>query len=295
MKNIFTAILTLLLPLLIVAQNSVSVKPTTAKMSKGTNPGFETEIPYANIKDVEKDWKHRLTAGSKVKQSEANGEIAVKGIDNKLVSSQPYNVYCILTATNTGVKLNAWFTYNDTVFFTPGKSDNTAAQRFVQDFANGEYFLAVKASYKKERDKLEKLKDDVEKYTKDQERAALKISDSKRAIVRAQEDIVTNEDDQKESTTAIALQQAELVKARDDNAEIYKTADKTLKDEQDAKKKLQDKNAELHKKIDALNKDIANEEKNIASEKQLQDKTMDAIENQKLLVAGLSAKLKAIR
>ncbi len=295
MKKLFAAIIILVLPSIIIAQNSVKVKAVTAKMSKGNNTGFEVEIPYASLKDVDKDWKHRLTAGSKAKQTEVNGEIAVRGIDNKLIAQKPYNAYCILTANDGGVKLNSWFTYNDTVYFAPGKSETTAAERFVQDFANGEYFLAVKMNYKKERDKLEKLKDELEKSIKDQEKASIKISDNKRAIARTQEDIVMNEEDQKESAAAITLQQAELIKARSDNPEIYKTAEKTLKDEQDAKKKLQDKNADLHKKIDNLNKEIATEERTVANEKQNQGKTADAIENQKLLVAGLSAKLKAIK
>ena len=259
-------------------------------MSKGINTGLEAEIPATSIKDVERDWKRRLTTGSKAKLTETNGEIIVHGIDNKDISAKPFNLYSILTTNNDGVKLTVWFTNNDTVFFT-----SKPASLLVHDFATAEYFLATKTMHQKERDKLEKLKDDLEKSIKNQEKSNLKITDNKRAIARAQEDLTTNESDQKEASSAITLQQAELNKDRSGNPEIYKAADKELKEMEDAKKKLQDRNQALHKKIDDWNKEVVAEERNITTEKQTQAQTAEAIEKQKTLIANLAAKLKSIK
>ena len=295
MKNLLVTCLTIVLPWLGFSQ-TIQVREVNSNMSKGVHSGFETEIPATAVKDVERDLKRRLTAGSKAKLTEANGEIAVHGIDNKDISAKPFNLYSVITATNNGVKLTVWFTYNDTVFFTKsGNSDATAASLFVHDFAAAEYFLAVKSMYQKEREKLEKLKDDLEKSIKLQEKSNLKITDNKRAVARAQDDLVTNDNDQKEAASAINLQQAELNKERNGNPEIYKAADKALTELQDEKKKLQDRNVGLHKKIDEWNKEITTEERNITTEKQTQSKADGAIEKQKLLISELAAKLKAIK
>ena len=156
MKNHFLAYLILCLPMLGISQTVIKVKEVTVNMSKGVNTGFETDIPATALKDVEKDWKRRLTSGSKAKMTETNGEIAVRGIENKDIAARPFNLYSILASTNDGVKLTVWFNYNDTTFFSAksGKSETTAASAFVRDFAAAEYFLAIKTMHQKERDKL---------------------------------------------------------------------------------------------------------------------------------------------
>jgi hypothetical protein len=290
MKSLFITGLFFGLAITCVAQVSIEVKEVSANMSKGVNKGFETEIPGTSIRDVERDWKRRLTVGSKAKLSEANGEITVHGIDNKDIAAKPFNVFGILIATNEGVKLTAWFTYNDTVFFT-----NPSASLFVRDFARAEYYLAVKNLHQKERDKLEKLKDDLDRSVRVEERSEMKIADNKRLIARAQEDLVTNNEDQNDATTAINLQQAELNKDRNGNAELYKAAEKALQSLQDDKKKLQDKNQSLHKKIDEWNKEISNEEITVSNEKKTQGQSVDAIAKQKLLIQNLAVKLKTIK
>ena len=296
MKKLFFALLTFILPAVGFSQ-SLTVNEVSANMSKGVNKGFEVEIPATAVKDVEKDWKRTLTTGSKAKLSEGNGEIVLRGGDNKNISSKPFTLYSILVSNNDGVKLTVWFTYDDTTFISPhsGKSEANAVSLFVHDFATAEYFLAIKSMYKKERDKLEKQKDDLEKSIKSQEKSSLKITDNKRAIARAQDDLLTNDNDQKEATVAINLQQAELNKDRSGNPEIYKAADKELKELQDAKKKLQDRDQALHKKIDEWNKEITTEERNITTEKQTQSQATEAIEKQKQLIQNLASKLKAIK
>ena len=297
MKSFLISFLVFVLPLFVLSQNPVSVKEVSLNMSKGVQHGFEVEIPYASAKEVKKDWKHRLTAGNKAKQSEGNGEVAIKGIDNKDIAGALFNVYAIVTATDHGVKLTAFFTYNDTTFFTTqsGKSEASAASKLVRDFGGAEYYLAVKSSYHTEREKLEKLKDELEKNIRIEEKSALKITENKRAIARAQDDLATNENDLKEATAAVNLQQAEVNKARSGNADLFKAADKALKELQDAEKKLKNHSEDLHKKIDNWNKDNTTEERAVTMAKQDQAKNTDAIEKQKLLIKELAAKLKGIR
>ena len=68
-------------------------------MSKGTYPCFSAEIPRAKLKDVQKDWKKYISAGSKAKVLEANDEISIAGAINKNISSDPFNVYSRLLET----------------------------------------------------------------------------------------------------------------------------------------------------------------------------------------------------
>jgi hypothetical protein len=234
--------------------------------------------------------------GNKAKISETNGEIVVRGVDDKDIAPMPFNVYCIVSSIASGVKMTVWFTYDDTTFFAtrPGSSEALGASAFVRNFANGEYYITVRNIYQKEREKLDKLRDELEKSVRTQEKSALKITENKRLIVRAQEDLATNENDQKDATAAVNLQQAEVYKARNGNPEIYKAADKELKELQDDEKKLKNRAEDLHKKIDEWNKENTSEDRNITTAKHDQSKTTDAIEKQKSLIKDLAAKLKAI-
>jgi len=295
MKNILLLWVVFILPLAGSSQRTVEVHGVTLKMSKGENPGFEAEIPSAGLKDVEKDWRHRLMAGNKARPSELNGEIAIRGIDNKDIAPKLFNAYAIITATTGGVKIDAFFTYDDTTFFTGADKEGAAASNLVRDFAGAEYYLAVKNTYTNERQKLEKLKDALEKSIRTQEKANLKINENKRAISRAQEDLATNDADQKEAIEAINLQQAAVNKDRSGNAEIYKAADNALKQLQDAEIHLKSRADELHKRIDELNKEITSNQRDIDTSANDQAKTTASIETQKQLIKDLAAKLKAIK
>jgi hypothetical protein len=297
MKNFRFILLLFILPFLGFAQTAIKVKEVSLAMSKGTNNGFEVEIPQSSAKDVERDWKRRLSAGSKARLTETNGEIAMRGWEDKEISRQTFNLYSIISSTESGVKLTVWFTYNDTTFFTAksGKADATAASRFVHDFGAAEYFLAIKNAHQKAREKLDKLKDELEKNVRIEEKSALIITENKRAIARAQEDLAINDNDQKEAAANITLQQAEVTKARAGNAEVYKAANKSLEEQQDGVKKLQGRAEDLHKKVDELNKENAAEDRSIATAKQTETQTTDAISKQKLLIKDLETKLKTIR
>ena len=296
MKNHLLILLLFIFPLAGFSQTSIKVKEAAATMSKGSNNGFEVEIPQSSAKEVERDWKRRLTAGSKAKLTETNGEIAMRGWEDKEIAQQLFNVYSIIASTESGVKLTVWFTYNDTTFFNTksGKPEATAASRFVRDFAAAEYFLAIKSAHQKAREKLDKLKDELEKNVRLEERSTQKIAENKRAVARAQEDLATNDNDQKEATAAITAQQADVAKARAGNAEVYKAAAKSLEEQQDAKKKLQSRSEDIHRKIDGWNKEIAAEDRSMATAKQGETQAADAISKQKLLIKDLEAKLKSI-
>lgn len=297
MKNIHFLLLLLILPVAGFSQTSIKVKEGSAAMSKGSHNAFEAEIPQSNAKDIEHDWKRRLNAGSKAKLTETNGEIAVRGWEDKEITQNTFNVYSIVASTPTGVKITVWFTYNDTTFFSTssGKQEATLASRFVRDFAAAEYYLTIKNLHQKERDKLDKLKDDLERNIRLEEKSNQKVTENKRAIARAQDDLATNDNDQKETTANITLLETEVTKARAGNAEVYKAATKSLEEQQDAKKKLQARAEDLHKKMDGWNKEIATEGRSIAAAKQGETLATDAILKQKQLIKDLEAKLKAIR
>ncbi|MDB5281152.1 MAG: hypothetical protein JWO06_227 [Bacteroidota bacterium] len=297
MNRKITSLLLLLIPFIGFSQKQIAVEETSQSMSLGSHPGFKTEIPEGVFKEVERDWKKYLNSAGKGKMSDANGEIVVRGIDNKTISQSKFNIYSKLTATGTGVSLVAWFTTNDTVFFSkkPGGAEAADAQRYIRDFATAEYFLAIREAAKREKDKLEKLKDELEKKIREEEKSTTLIADNKRAIARAQEDISDNQAEQKTVSSEITLRQAELAKARSAGGDIYKAADHALKEEEDRKKKLASHAEDLHKKIDNWNKEIITETRDVNNSTTEQKQITDSIAKQKQVVADIENKLKGIK
>ncbi|HWB62058.1 MAG TPA: hypothetical protein VG603_01015 [Chitinophagales bacterium] len=294
MRNFPAILFVLLLPVSLFSQKQVSVVIKTSAMSKGSQPAFEVDIPQTSLKDVERDWKKYLGVNTKAKVSETTGEILAKGASYPEISKAPFNIYSKVIATTEGVTLTAWFTPNDSIFFSKG-SEATAAQRFVRDFAVAEYYLAMRDQYQDERQKLEKMKDELEKQVRDEEKSNIKIADNKRAIARAQEDLATNANDQKDVAANITLQQTEVTKARSRSADALKEADNQLKKMEDDLKKLKDKEESLHKKIDDWNKQNTAEARDVDNSEKAQKESQAAIEKQKQLIANLALKMKAIK
>lgn len=283
-----------LIALNLFAQKQITVNEGTYAMSKGVKAGFQTEIPQGALKDIEREWERYVSSTCKGHTGGNPVETLTKGAENKIIYPRAFNIYCKIVSTTGGVQLTAWFTEDDNEYFSSGAS-GAAAKRFVRDFAVAQYFLVVRSEYKDQRNKLEKLKDDLEKHIREGEHAAAKTTENKRAIARAQDDIATNEADQKEIAAEINLQQAEVSKLLSANGDLYHGADKAIKDLEDDKKHLIDKKASLQKKIDDLTKDNIANDKVVSAAQAAQKQTAADIDKQKQLIKETEVKMKGIK
>lgn len=101
----------------VFAQKQITVLEDTFAMSKGTQTGFQVVVPQITLIEAEKQWLKYVATGTKVKATAVNGENIQPGAVNPNVSPKPFTIYSKLLETTEGVRITAWLTENDTIFF----------------------------------------------------------------------------------------------------------------------------------------------------------------------------------
>ncbi len=278
------------------AQKPVTLSEDTFAMSKGTQTGFQVEIPQITMIEAEKQWLKYVSTGSKGKATVLNGENTQTGVVNPNVSPNPFIVYSKLLETTEGVRLTTWFTENDTVFISKqlNNDQDLAVQKYIRDFAVAAYQDAVKDELKAEQDKQKALEKELNSLIKEEEKAAKKISESNRAIQKSTDNIATNNADVQDVSYKISDQKG-MVERTASDANANKGAKQTLKDLENQKKKLQSQSEAENKNIDAMNKTIREEERKIADLKEKGNSKTTQIEQQKQKVKEVQSKLDGIR
>ncbi|MFM2307092.1 MAG: hypothetical protein RLZZ367_1761 [Bacteroidota bacterium] len=295
MKNIMLAALSAL-SVSVFAQTNITITEAPAPMSKGTQPSFYVEIPGATSKQVEKSWTSYAGKGSKGKSSNTNGEYLQTGAVNANVSPKPFNVYVKLLETTGNVRLTVWLTPNDTLFFSKANDSlqYMAIEKYIRDFAVGEYANTVKGELKAEEDKQKALDKELNGLIKEEEKSAKKISDSKRSIEKSNQTIADNNKQIGDLDYKI-IDQKGMVERTASDANANKGAKQTLKDLENNRKRLQKDNDTQNKNIESQNKTIRDEERNTAAIQEKIKNKKDEIEKQKATIKEVQAKLDGIR
>lgn len=295
MKRILFAF-SCLLALNAAAQKPIVITEASESMSKGVQPAFTVEIPQAAIGQVEKDWLDYTGKGTKGKATFINGEHLQPAAVNTNISPTPFNVYAKLVDITGSVRLTAWFTANDTLFFK-GADDsvrNLAIEKYMRDFAAGEYRDAVKGELKGEQEKLKALEKDLAGIIKEEEKSTKKINESNRAIKKSQDNIAANNKSIENTSEKIATQKG-MVERTASDANANKGAKQTLKDLENERKKLQKDNVNENKNIEAQNKAIREEDRNTALIKERIAGKNAEIDKQKEKVKEVQTKLEGIK
>jgi hypothetical protein len=265
-------------------------------MSKGTQPSFLVEIPQVTLAEVEKDWLKYLGRESKEKNTATGMEQHQAGIININISGSPFHVYSKLVEVSGEVHLTAWFTENDTVFFSK-ESDNDrflAAEKFLYDFGVREYRQTVQSELTTEQKKQAALENKLAGLIKDEERSIRKISENERSIQKEKDAGITNTSDRYTTSSKIE-DQKDMVDQTSSDPNATKGAKKTLKELENEKKKSQRLTETQGQNIDTWNKENRTEERLITESRENQALTVQDIDTQKQKVQEVQAKLGSIK
>ena len=285
-------------PIAVFAQANIAVEESDRLFSKGTQPSFLVEIPENKLKDVERDWMKYLNTNSAkgFKPETVNGEIIMRGAQNKNVSPAPFVVYSKLLETAMGVRLTAWISENDSVFISKalGNDKDIAANKYVRDFAVQQYREVVKRELGREEDKLKKLEGDLKGLINDEDKSKKKINANDREIERNRSQIAINKSDETRKVEQINNKKTVVNNTRQAYGNTNKEAKKGLADLEKERKKIEANSEKLNREIDNLQKDIREDERNITQSQQTQRQKINEIEDQKNRIKVLDNKLRSI-
>lgn len=287
----------LFLTLAISAQSVVlPVEEAPRSFSKGTYPSFQVDIPGGTLKDIDKSWQKHIASGSKAKVELVSGELVLAGAVNSNVAPAPFTIVSKLVDIPGYVRITAWFMLSDSVFVSRelNNDQDLATQKFVRDFALEAYRDVVKTELKKEEAALKVLEKDLDNLIKEEDKAAKKIDENKRAIQRANDNIATGNADIQTVSYKISSQK-EMVEKTSADKNANQGAKKTLKELENSKKSLQKGNETEAKSITKMNAEIRDAERTIADSKEKQNLKRADIEQQKKKVVEVSDKLNGIK
>lgn len=295
MKHLFFLFLTVSF-LSASAQQTIRVTEAFNPMSRNMQPSFQVEIPQASLKQVYSNWLKFLGSWSREKASLLNGENHQSGVVYVNISATPFRVYSKLLETPTGVRLTAWFTENDTLFFSSAQDTGRAMeiQLYLHEFALREYREAVRSELSREQSVLGRLTSELERLLKTEEASLKEISEDQRSILKTRDAILTNDADIKILTMKIQDQKGNVDNnAADPNA--MKGAKKTLRELENDKRRLQRQNESHHKNIDTWDKDIREALRSVTDTRNRQTVKMAEIDLQHQRVQEVQSHLDGIR
>ena len=278
------------------AQKPVTVDVVSQVMSKDTQITFSVDIPQAELDDVESCWMKYVGEGSKGKAVLIDGIHQQSSAYNGNISPYSFNVHSKLTATSEGVRLNAWFTQNNSAFISNDSSSDSykAVQKYVRDFAVREYRKAVQYELKAELDKLAERDKELAAMFENEEKSAKKIKENERSNVRSNEAIVTTDSDIRSSSYQI-YDQKDMVDKTASDPKASRGAKRTLKNMEGNKRDLQKKNEKQGSNIDARNKENRHEKRSMVNSRKLQKMKTADIDKQRQKVNEVQTKFDNIK
>ena len=290
-------VLILFSPLSMIAQVPINVVDTVGSFSKATANSYRVQIPEAKLKSIDKNWTSYLKSLSTGKVQNINGEYWATWVVYKNISTNPINIYSKLLENNQGVQLTAWFTANDSVYFskTENIDQNTASEKFVRDFAITEYKRIVQGQLDAGKEVQQKLEDKLAKAIKGEEKKIKKISEDNRSIDRNLNAIKLNEREQATQSNLIASQKSLVEKETGEDAERLKTEQQRLTAYEKDMKKLVKTNEKLQSAIDKWHKNIRDSKRAMEQSRKDQEGLNAQIEGQKSTVQKIQDKLNNIK
>lgn len=190
------ALLFLLCALQSMAQKSFSVSETTERIGDGSHPVFTVTVYEAPIEDVQKAWKS-LMKDYKAKV-DMNDVVFADNASISDVSANTVDVYAIIkSAKASEVEITAAFDLGGGyVSSSQYSSQAKAVKDIMRAFAVKTSKDAVADQLERANKELKKLNNEQEDLVKDNNNLHKKIEDWEQSIVKAKEDIKTNEKDQ---------------------------------------------------------------------------------------------------
>jgi peptidoglycan hydrolase CwlO-like protein len=205
-------VVTLLAAIICVsAMFAQNVTEQSMAMSQGTNNGFSVKLPGTTKKDVEKAWKKYVDEyKGKVKTDKKTDEtLSNNSIIKKINGDNTIDIYAkVAEDGKESTTLNVWFNLGGAYLSSQAHGDKAKeAQAMLSAFALSVSRTMVEDQLKEEQKKLKKEEGTLKDLEKDKKGLEKDIEDWKKKIAKAEGEIKTNEEKQKEQTAAIAKQQ----------------------------------------------------------------------------------------
>ena len=145
------------------AQDTLKVEELNRSFSLGNKNAFVIEIPQADLKKVQSNWKTYLKKQNKRTITDKNGEITLSKGPIQTVSADSITVFSTLNAGETKVKLSVFLMMSDSSFLSSEKNSEaaSAASRLLRTFGINEYKNAVNDELLEEQNKLNTLQKKV--------------------------------------------------------------------------------------------------------------------------------------
>ena len=281
----------------VTAQDTLHVTEAPMLMSKGTQNGYTVIIPQARAKDIISTWKKYIKQGeSKTSTEESDGEYLSRGTTLVNISPQPMNVYVQIKDMEKSVRLTAYFTEDDSNFISSAShpEKGLAAQKYVKNYAQVQYRLAVENELHTETKKLADLEYQKENLAKSNEKSKSTISENERKIAHTQTEIEANSAAQGRRRSEIEGQK-EIVRITTKKTETYDLEEKKLNNLEKELKKLVNDNEDMHDNIESRKQDNTQHQRNIEKNEELIKQKKEEIEKQKEHVKEIEAKLKRMK
>ncbi len=235
------------------AQDTLKVLEMDRSFSLGNKNAFVIDIPQANVKTINSNWKTYLRQQSKRSTSEKNSEIVLPKGPIISIGTDSITIISMVSSEGTKIKLITFFMMNDSSFLSTLMNNeiSSAAKHFIRQFGIKEYKNAVNNEMLEEQKKKNELEKKVNNLDKENESLRKDIKDNERTISRKRDEISDNEQEQSLKSSSI-LQEKTILNNFVGTTEQREKEQKQLKQLTKEKEKLQDNKESLLKKIDDL-------------------------------------------
>ncbi len=294
---LFLAMVHLLAPATLFAQRKIVVEDVIREMSLGMQPGFEMTIPEVTFRGIESKLTKFMRQGSRGRVERGNGDLFITAVSDKNIHHEPFNLYVRHLEVQDGVRITAFYTPDDTTFFsgTVHAEVAMAIRNELREFGVARYREAVNGELHSQERILDDMEDELEAVIKESRQMEKTIKDSKRNIERRKEEIRDLKNRIGAKGDEIMVQHDIINSLRGTGGEEEKISKKRLRELEKEKKKME-------KSVDRKSDDIGNLENKIDDARRAIDKN-DKLEHehetklkdQKNKVNGVKDKLDAIR
>lgn len=217
--KIYTTIV-LALFLILGHQSSVSAQKVyedDVSMSLGIKNALIIELEGSDDKIAEKIWKEYIKDYGKTKKNKKANEwysqqITVPSIDG----ATPIDIYVKFDENRDMTRAYLWIDLGGEFLNSLNHEDKTVgAEDFLVEYAKDVRKYVIGEEIKDEEKKLKNLNDDLEDLGKKNEKYRETIAECKAKIMKAEEDMLNNEKDQKDKNADIEAQKMVIEKIID--------------------------------------------------------------------------------
>lgn len=193
---------------------AMEVREVTEKMSQGKQPALSINIPGADDKDVEKEWK-KLVKDMGNKTSGSKKEMFTDNLLISSISTNTIDVYAAVDKSKSGTTFMVFFDLGGAFLNSKDHPEQyAAAAQFLRNFALGLARSAAEGELKDVENDLSKLEKEQRDLQKDQWKLEDTIKKAEETIAKARKDLEENKKDQEKNTKLLEEQKKKVSDAK---------------------------------------------------------------------------------